>query len=131
MEVWALTLLLAVQVYSPASSRLDGLITKEPSEMLILESGVMTPPSLPHWVVTLVPPVHVQFRDTRLSSTATEGIARLTPVTGSAKRTQTFYLRAQQNETVNVDLQPESPLQKLELWNNREQFAISAEDNLL
>lgn len=131
MEVWALTLLLAVQEYCPASSRLVGLITKKPPEMVILESGVIAVPSFVHCAVTSVPLIHVQLRDTFFSSTATEGTVRLTPPTGSANKTQTFYLRAQQNRTENVDLQPESTLQKLELWNNREQFAVNAEDNLL
>lgn len=99
--------------------------------MVILELGVMAMPSFFHCAVTSVPLVHVQLRDTFFSSTAAEGTVRLTPATGSANKTQTFYLRAQQNTTVNVDLQPESTLQTLELWNNREQFAVSAEDNLL
>lgn len=83
MAVWALTRLLAVHVYSPASPRLAGLITREPPEMVILESAVMVAPPLPHWTVISVPAVHVHLRDTFLPSTAIVGTDRLTPATAS------------------------------------------------
>lgn len=86
VAVWALTGLLAVQVYSPASLRLDGLMTREPPEMVILESATTAAPSLPHRTVTSVPAVHVQLNDTFLPSVAMEGAVRLTPVTASAGR---------------------------------------------
>jgi len=85
VAVWALTGLLAVHVYSPASPRLAGLMTREPPEIVILESAVMVEPSLPHWTVISVPAVHVQLRDTLLPSTATEGTNRLTPDTAAIK----------------------------------------------
>lgn len=86
VAVWALTGLLAVQVYSPASLRLDGLMSREPPEMVILESATTDAPSLPHWTVTSVPAVHVQLNDTFLPSVAMLGAVRLTPVTASAGR---------------------------------------------
>lgn len=86
VAVWALTGLLAVHVYSPASLRLAGLMIREPPEMVILESAVMAAPPLPHWTVISVPAVHVQLRDTFLPSTATEGTNRLNPATPSKGR---------------------------------------------
>ena len=86
MAVWALTGLLTVHVYSPASPRLAGLMTSEPPEMVILASGVTAAPPLPHWTVISVPAVHVHLRDTFLPSTATEGTNTLAPATASAER---------------------------------------------
>lgn len=86
MAVWALTGLLTVHEYSPASPRLAGLMTREPSEMVILESAVMAAPPLPHWTVISVPAVHVHRRDTFLPSTAIVGTNRLTPLTASTRR---------------------------------------------
>lgn len=96
MAVWALTRLLAVHVYSPASPRLAGLITREPPEMVILESAVMVAPPLPHWTVISVPAVHVHLRDTFLPSTAIVGTDRLTPATASTGKggKKMFYRRA-------------------------------------
>lgn len=86
VAVLALTRLLTVQVYSPVSARLAGLMTSEPAEMVILESAVMVEPPLPHCTEVSVPAAHVQLRDTFLPSTATEGTNRLTPATVSTGR---------------------------------------------
>lgn len=83
VAVWTLIGLLAVQVYPPASPRLAGLITREPAEMVILESGLMAVPPLSHWTEISVPAVHVHLRDTFLPSTATVGTNRLVPATAS------------------------------------------------
>lgn len=90
MAVWALTGLLTVHVYSPASARLAGLMTREPAEIVILELAVMVVPPLPHWTLSSVPEVHVHLRDTFLPSTATEGTTRLTPLTASTGRVKLF-----------------------------------------
>lgn len=86
VAVWALMGLLAVQVYSPTSLRWAGLITRESPEMVILASGMMVAPPLPHWTVISVPAVHVHLRDTFLPSTATVGTSRLMPATASTGR---------------------------------------------
>lgn len=85
MAVRALTGFVTVQVYSPASLRLAGLMTSEPAEMVILESPLMAEPPLPHWTAVSVPAVHVQFRDTFLPSAATEGTDKLTPATATKR----------------------------------------------
>lgn len=100
MAVWALTRLLTVHVYSPVSLRLAGLMMREPSEMVILESAVMVLPPLPHWTVVSVPAVHVQLRDTFLPSTAIEGTTRLTPATASTGRLK--------NKDVSKELQKQN-----------------------
>lgn len=84
--VWALTGLLAVHVYSPASLRLAGLITRESPEMVILESAMMAASPLPHWTVISVPAVHVHLRVTFLPSTAIVGTDSVIPVTASTAR---------------------------------------------
>lgn len=86
VAVWALMGLLAVQVYCPASLRCAGLITRERPEMVVLASGLMAAPPLPHWTLIAVPAVHVQLRDTFLPSTATVGADRLIPATASTGR---------------------------------------------
>lgn len=93
MAVWALTGLLTVHEYSPASPRLAGLMTREPSEMVILESAVMAAPPLPHWTVISVPAVHVHRRDTFLPSTAIVGTNRLTPLTASTRRGKKYFIK--------------------------------------
>lgn len=90
MAVWALTGLLAVHVYSPASLRLAGLMMREPPEMVILESAVTVEPPLPHWTVISVPAVHVQLRDTFPPSNGTKGTDKLTPATASMGRKINF-----------------------------------------
>lgn len=96
MAVWALTGLLAVHVYSPASPRLPGLMTREPPEMVILESAVMVAPPLPHWTVISVPAVHVHLRDIFLPSTATVGTDTLTPATASTGKAKKYFIKEQQ-----------------------------------
>lgn len=98
MAVWALTGLLAVHVYSPASLRLAGLMMREPPEMVILESAVTVEPPLPHWTVISVPAVHVQLRDTFPPSNGTEGTDKLTPTTTSMGRKMKLYQRAAKAE---------------------------------
>lgn len=94
MVVMKLTGLLTLHVYAPASLRLAGFITREPPEMVILESPVMTEPPLRHWTVISVPPVHVHLRDTFLPSTACEGTNRFTPATASMERAKYKYIIA-------------------------------------
>lgn len=98
MAVWALTGLLAVHVYSPASVRLAGLMMREPPEMVILESGVTVEPPLPHWTVISVPAVHVQLRVTFPPSNATEGTETLTPATPSMGRKINFTKEPQKQK---------------------------------
>lgn len=86
VAISALTGLLTVHVYSPASPRLAGLMTSEPSEMVILESAAIAAPPFPHWTETSVPAVHVQLREMFPPSDATEGTARLTPATAATER---------------------------------------------
>lgn len=78
--------LLAVQVYSPASLRCAGVITRASPVMEILASGLMVAPPLPHWTVISVPAVQVHLKDTFLPSTATVGTSRLVPSTASTGR---------------------------------------------
>lgn len=75
--------LLAVQVYSPASLRCAGLTTRESPETVILASGLMAAPPLPHWTAISVPAVHVHLRDTFLPSAATVRSNRPIPATAS------------------------------------------------
>lgn len=105
MAVRALTGLLTVHVYSPASPRLAGLMTSEPPEMVILELAVIVEPPLPHWTVISVPAVHVQLREIFLPSTATEGTNRLTPTTASTERLKKkrFVQRAAKAELSRKD----------------------------
>lgn len=86
VAVWALMALLAVQVYSPASLRCAGVITRESPVMVILASGLMVAPPLPHWTVISVPAVQVHLKDTFLPSTATVGTSRPIPTTASTGR---------------------------------------------
>lgn len=98
MAVWALTGLLAVHVYSPASLRLAGLMMREPPEMVILESAVTVEPPLPHWTVISVPAVHVQLRDTFPPSNGTKGTDKLTPATASMGRKINFTKEPQKQK---------------------------------
>lgn len=86
MAVPALMGLLAVHVYSPASLRLAGLMTRESPETVILPSATMAAPPLPHWTVTSVPDAHVHLRVTLFPSTAAVGTTMLTPATESVER---------------------------------------------
>lgn len=97
VAVWALMALLAVQVYSPASLRCAGEITRESPVMVILASGLMVAPPLPHWTVISVPAVQVHLKDTFLPSAATVGTSRPIPATASTRRGGKWFLNRLKN----------------------------------
>ena len=82
----ALTALLTVHEYSPASPRRPGSMTSEPPEMLMRGPAVRAAPWNPQATLTCVPVAKEQVREMLLPSTATGGTDRVTPDTATERR---------------------------------------------
>ena len=88
----ALTALLTVHEYSPASPRRPGSMTSDPPEMVIRGPVVRAAPWNPQSTATSVPVANEQVREMLLPSTATGGTARLTPDTATERRQDVVVL---------------------------------------
>ncbi len=83
LVVWALTALLTVHVYSPASSLLAWLMSREPALIVMRLSEDRTAPFLPQTTLTSEPADQLHLRDTFPPSSGRDGRDKLTPFTAS------------------------------------------------